>query len=176
LTESESERVHFELLANRDALTGLSNRVALREQLNQLHTSKEPYVFFYIDLDGFKAVNDTYGHAVGDELLVEIAQRLRVLKIDDVYPVRLSGDEFFLMFPRRDCSMEEIHKIGTSVIDIISQPVMLDLASVKVGASIGASIWSPPEPPHFAIEQADDALYRSKAKGKQRLSFHESFQ
>lgn len=176
LTESESERVHFELLANRDALTGLSNRVALREQLNQLHTSKEPYVFFYIDLDGFKLVNDTYGHAVGDELLVEVAERLRALTIDDIYPVRLSGDEFFLMFPRHERSIQDIQEIGTSIIDTLSQPVMLGLISVKVGASIGASIWSPDEPPHVAIEQADDALYRSKANGKKRFSFHESFE
>ncbi|MDA5560404.1 GGDEF domain-containing protein [Exiguobacterium sp. MMG028] len=168
--------MHFELLANRDALTGLSNRVALREQLNQLHASKEPYVFFYIDLDGFKAVNDTYGHAVGDELLVEVAQRLRTLTIDDIYPVRLSGDEFFLMFPRHERSIQDIQEIGTSIIDTLSTPVMLGLLSVKVGASIGASIWSPAEPPHVAIEQADDALYRSKANGKKRLSFHESFE
>ncbi|WP_214702558.1 MULTISPECIES: diguanylate cyclase [unclassified Exiguobacterium] len=176
LTESESERVHFEKLANRDALTGLSNRVALREQLNRLYDSEETHVFFYIDLDGFKAVNDTYGHAVGDALLVEISQRLRTLTIDELYPVRLSGDEFFLMFPRRECSVEEIHQIGKSVIDTLSQPVTIDTTFISVGASIGASIWSPPEPPHVAIEQADDALYRSKANGKQQLSFHELFE
>jgi len=174
LTESESERVHFEKLANRDALTGLSNRVALREQLNQLNTSKEPYVFFYLDLDGFKAVNDTYGHGVGDEVLVEVAQRLRTLPIEEAYPVRLSGDEFFLMFPRTERSTQQIREVGNKLIDTISKPITLNIASVKVGASIGVSIWSPPEPPHIAIEQADDALYRSKANGKHQLSFHES--
>lgn len=176
LTHSESERVHFEALANRDALTGLANRVALREYLNRLHSSKDPYIFFYIDLDGFKAVNDTYGHAVGDELLIEVAQRLRAIDVEKSFPVRLSGDEFFLLFPRSERTQQEIRQIGTSIIDTLSESVTLDIATVTVGASIGAATWIPPEPPHLAIEQADHALYRSKANGKQRLSFHESFE
>ncbi|MFP3394598.1 diguanylate cyclase, partial [Brevibacillus sp. SIMBA_076] len=76
-----------------------------------------------------------------------MSQRLRTLTIDELYPVRLSGDEFFLMFPRRECSVEEIHQIGKSVIDTLSQPVTIDNTFISVGASIGASIWSPPEPP-----------------------------
>ena len=176
LTHSESERVHFEALANRDVLTGLANRVALREYLNRLHSSKDPYIFFYIDLDGFKAVNDTYGHAVGDELLIEVAQRLRAIDVERSFPVRLSGDEFFLLFPRNERTQQEIRQIGTSIIDKLSESVTLDIATVTVGASIGAATWIPPEPPHLAIEQADHALYRSKANGKQRLSFHESFE
>ena len=174
LTYSESERDHFEALAHHDALTGLSNRVALRQHLNSLQMSDQSYVCFYLDLDGFKAVNDTHGHAIGDALLIELANRLRVIDIEGLYSVRLSGDEFFLLFPLDNRTSEQLRACGAHVIESLSRPFVLDGVTISVGVSIGASLWDPPTPPHVAIEQADQALYLSKENGKNQITLDPS--
>lgn len=174
LTHSESERVHFETLASRDALTGLANRTALRQRLNEMQQTDGQYVLFYLDLDGFKAINDTYGHATGDALLVEIAERLRTFEIADAYPVRMSGDEFFFMFPFEQRSEQTIRAIGTALIAALSQPIRIEGNEMSVGVSIGAVIWETAMPPYLAIERADHALYRSKARGKHQITLDDN--
>lgn len=174
LTESETERVRFESLAHRDVLTGLANRTALRQYLNDAQLTTNDYVCFYIDLDGFKAVNDTYGHASGDEVLIEIADRLKHVPLEGAYPVRLSGDEFFLLFERHDRNDRDVHHIGEQVIAALSAPVSFGGGTAAVGASIGAALWRSNTVPHIAIERADQALYRSKANGKHQITLDES--
>jgi diguanylate cyclase (GGDEF)-like protein len=174
LTESETERVHYESLANRDVLTGLANRTALRHYLNEAQATKNEYVCFYIDLDGFKAVNDTYGHATGDDVLIEIAERLKRVTLDGAYPVRLSGDEFFLLFERNGKSERLITQIGQDLITSLSEPIAIEGGTTSVGASIGASLWQTETVPHAAIERADQALYRSKANGKHQITLDET--
>lgn len=174
LTHSETERVHFETLANRDVLTGLANRTALRQYLNDAQLTMNDYVCFYIDLDGFKTVNDTFGHASGDEVLIEIADRLKCLPLEGLYPVRLSGDEFFLLFERCTRSDCDIHRIGESIIASLSAPITFDGGVTTVGASIGAALWRSNTVPHLAIERADQALYRSKENGKKQITLDES--
>lgn len=174
LTESETERVHYESLANRDVLTGLANRTALRHYLNEAQATPNEYVCFYIDLDGFKAVNDTYGHATGDVVLIEIAERLKRVMLDGAYPVRLSGDEFFLLFERNGKSEQLIIQIGQDIITSLSEPIVIEGGTTSVGASIGASLWHTEIVPHAAIERADQALYRAKANGKHQIMLDES--
>lgn len=174
LTESESERVHYESLAHRDVLTGLANRTALRHYLNEAQATKNEYVCFYIDLDGFKAINDTYGHAAGDDVLIKIAERLKRVTLDGSYPVRLSGDEFFLLFERNGQNGHSITRIGEDIIASLSKPIAIESGTATVGASIGASLWQTETVPHAAIERADQALYRSKANGKNQITLDES--
>lgn len=174
LTESETERVHYESLANHDVLTGLANRTALRHYLNEAQETSNEFVCFYIDLDGFKAVNDTYGHATGDVVLIEIAERLKRVTLDGAYPVRLSGDEFFLLFKRNGQSEQSITQIGQDIIASLSEPITIDGGTTSVGASIGASLWQTETVPHAAIERADQALYRSKANGKHQITLDET--
>lgn len=174
LTQAETERIHFETLANRDVLTGLANRTALRHYLNEAQTGQHEYVCFYIDLDGFKAINDTYGHASGDDVLIEIARRLNETSLDSAYPVRLSGDEFFLLFERNGRSHRAIARIGDDIITALSQPISFENGTARVGASIGAALWRSDTVPHTAIERADQALYRSKANGKNQITLDET--
>ncbi|TCI53814.1 sensor domain-containing diguanylate cyclase [Exiguobacterium sp. SH1S21] len=174
LTNSETERIRFESLANHDVLTGLANRTSLRQYLNDAQLTTNDYICFYIDLDGFKAVNDTYGHASGDEVLVEIADRLKQLPLEGLYPVRLSGDEFFLLFERNNQSDRDVQQIGEDVIAALSAPVSFDGGTAAVGVSIGAALWRSNTPPHLTIERADQALYRSKASGKNQITLDET--
>ena len=174
LTESETERVRYESLAHRDVLTGLANRTALRHYLNESQATKNEYVCFYIDLDGFKAINDTYGHAAGDNVLIEVAKRLKQVTLEGSYPVRLSGDEFFLMFERNGKSDRLITQIGEEIITSLSEPIAIESGTTSVGVSIGASLWQTETVPHAAIERADQALYRSKANGKHQITLDES--
>ena len=174
LTESETERVRFESLAHRDVLTGLANRTALRKYLNDAQLTTNDYVCFYIDLDGFKTVNDTYGHASGDDVLIEIANRLKRISLEGAYPVRLSGDEFFLLFERKGRSDHDIKEIGEAIISSLSEEITFEGGATTVGASIGAALWRSDTVPHLAIERADEALYRSKANGKHQITLDES--
>lgn len=161
------EQTNMELLM-RDPLTGLSNRRELRSTLQTLKSSPTPQKLcvLYLDLDGFKAVNDSFGHPSGDQLLVEVSQRLKRLVRDDDLVCRLGGDEFIILLigasrHQAECKAEQIIKE-------LSSPILINHSkSVRVGVSIGIAI-SPEhsENPEDLISLADQALYQAKAAGK----------
>ncbi len=172
----ESEE-HNRQLAETDPLTKLFNRHAITEYLNNLfsrNVNLTGYALMFMDLDGFKAVNDTYGHLVGDMLLVEIAGILkRKIRKDDVV-ARLGGDEFLILLNSIG-SVESLEAVGRKLISEIDKPIMLDGQSLHVTASIGIAMIN--EHVHETsdfIKLADDAMYQAKREGKNRYILSEN--
>lgn len=165
-------------IAWHDALTGLPNRTLLADRLRQdmrrVRRNQQFLVLAYIDLDGFKAVNDTHGHEVGDRVLVEIARRMRAVLRDVDTVARLGGDEFAAIFTdlaEASLSAPLIERLLAT----IAAPVDIDGLSLQVSGSIGVSYY----PQHGDIEaeqllrQADHAMYQAKLSGRNRCCVFE---
>ncbi|MDP2273877.1 MAG: diguanylate cyclase [Archangium sp.] len=173
----EADRAHvraLELLARQDPLTGLANRRAANErvQMSLAHARRNrgAMAVLYLDLDGFKAVNDTWGHGVGDLLLESVAQRMlaTVRAVDTV--ARLGGDEFMVaLFQVK--SEADACQVAAKLIEAISRPHELDGLLVRITASAGLALH--PEAGDDAealLENADHALYQAKQLGKNAVS------
>ena len=146
--------------ASHDPLTDLLNRTGFAEAYEKL-PAEARVACFYIDLDGFKRVNDTLGHQAGDRLLAMVAERLRELAPDDAILARTGGDEFIMIAPCRN--RDEAARTGDGIAAAVaSQPYIVDAQGVFVGASVGAALGAG-EDLHDLIAAADDALYRAKA-------------
>jgi diguanylate cyclase (GGDEF)-like protein len=156
-----------------DHLTGLPNRVLLGDRLEQagLRASRQPgyrFAVLLLDLDGFKAVNDSLGHAAGDQLLIEVAHRLtRLLRKSDT-AARLGGDEFVVLLD--GITTEDGHQVVSDAItETLTQPFAIDGAQVSVGLSIGVALSTDGsvDPGHL-LREADAAMYRAKSLSKRR--------
>jgi two-component system cell cycle response regulator len=168
-----SEMMHR--LALHDALTGLPNRRLLEDRIgkaierarrNQTHV-----VLMYIDLDGFKQVNDTCGHDVGDELLKLVAQRLIESARQEDTVARLGGDEFMLVL-EEVTHPEDIHMPATKLITAVAAPYLIKGKEILITTSVGISLF--PEQSvsvEALVSLADKALYEAKRSGKNRYHF-----
>ena len=170
---SEVQRVGA--LAHSDPLTGLANRLLfeqrLREALYSASTQTRRLALLFIDLDGFKAVNDSLGHAAGDEVLKAVSTRLRDAVRDGDTVARFGGDEFAVLLTdiRQDASVEAL---GRRLLATIAQPILMAGQQYQIGASIGVSLY----PEHgdngkVLIERADQAMYAVKRSGKNDICF-----
>lgn len=153
-------------LANTDPLTGLPNRRALAERLEQEIERAGPAASFalaLLDLDGFKPVNDQYGHACGDLLLCEVADRLRKACGVHALPARLGGDEFAILVPAG--SAISLAAIADHMLAALVPPYQIERHVIRVGASIGVATWPGDGATARALfETADTALYAVKAQ------------
>jgi diguanylate cyclase (GGDEF)-like protein/PAS domain S-box-containing protein len=173
--QAELQRAHDTALHNSliDALTGLPNRRSFFDSLpmllQQAQMNRSLAALLFIDLDGFKEINDTLGHAAGDSLLREIAARLRSLvrKADTL--ARLGGDEFVVAL--EDLSQtEDANRIARSILVEIGKSICLEEHHVTVGASIGISFFpNDADSPEHLMHQADAAMYAAKRAGKNRV-------
>ena len=157
-------------LARYDTLTGLPNRLMLTETMadamRQAERWRSKCAFLMIDLDRFKAVNDTLGHVVGDQLLARVSARLREMMTDNEICGRLGGDEFAVVI--RDASdLGRVDRVAQSVIERLSQPYEVDHHTLYVGASVGSAI-GPRDGStvETLMRNADLALYRAKDAGR----------
>jgi len=173
LKESEAQ---LERLAHYDPLTGLPNRILvqshLKSAIERARRLGSQVAVLFIDLDGFKRVNDSLGHGVGDELLLQIAQRLRVrIRAEDML-ARLGGDEFLLVLEGIQHA-EDAALVAQDLIDLLQQPFRFDGHELFVGASIGISLF-PSDGQDVAelIRCADVAMYLSKESGRNTYNFH----
>ncbi|MDH3662912.1 MAG: diguanylate cyclase, partial [Alphaproteobacteria bacterium] len=156
--------------AHHDSLTGLANRIAYEEQLKRAHVEAEltgrQLAVMFLDLDRFKAVNDSFGHDCGDRLLIEVGRRLqRCLRKSDLV-ARFGGDEFAIL-ARAYKRPGDVNRLAERIIKTIAEPIRLDGRDVAIGVSIG--ITSFPEdrsPAEDLITNADLALYRAKQSGR----------
>ncbi len=177
LTSSERRAASMEDLAHRDRLTGLANRAALEALLDHLlpeaRRNKRPVACLYLDLDGFKPINDTLGHHAGDVVLQVVADRLRTALRGQDVPIRLGGDEFVAVITiDGDDWRTEAQACAARIIAALTDPIDVDGKSAKVGTSIGIAAW-PDHGDDFAqvMAKADEALYQAKRGGKNRAVF-----
>ena len=169
VTEQRESSDKIAYLARYDTLTGLPNRMMLTEAMAEAMRYAEQWrtrcAFLMIDLDRFKAVNDTLGHLVGDQLLAMVSERLKALMSQNELCGRLGGDEFAIVV--RDASdLSRVNRVAESVIHALSQPYEVDHHTLYVGASVGAAI-GPRDgnTVETLMRNADLALYRSKDEG-----------
>lgn len=178
LTHQQTALGLMENKAHSDPLTGLPNRAALEKYLPhaQQHAlaSHSYLALLYLDLDGFKPINDNLGHAAGDQLLKVVAARLRSDLRDGDLVVRLGGDEFLMVLhvPREN-ALQQARLIAERTLRTLREPVSIDNHVAQVGCSIGGALWPLDEPElNTALEMADQALYRAKAAGRNQAQFH----
>ena len=176
ITDVVAAREHVASLAYHDALTGLSNRTslgpALEQAVERARRRNARLAAMFVDLDGFKQVNDALGHEAGDRFLVEVARRLRAaLRASDLV-ARLGGDEFFVVLEDQQES-EAVETVARKLLAEIQRPVELAPGvNATVSASIGISAF-PDDAPDAAtlIKHADAAMYRAKQAGKNAYRF-----
>ncbi len=177
-----TERVRAERrtveLSRKDPLTGLLNRRTLMEEistfLKRAHASSRPFAVLCLDLDGFKLVNDTLGHAAGDLILRSVTRRMQSVLSDRGILARLGGDEFAILVPLD--AVQNVDAFAQTLIDAISRSYVTQNQSVLIGVSIGiVTSTSGRGDPDDLLKMADMALYAAKARGKgQAAVFDES--
>lgn len=170
--ELRDSQTRLYYLANHDPLTGLPNRQLFQEKLQQsikwAASESRMVALLFIDLDGFKLVNDSFGHSVGDQLLKSVAKRLIAsLRASDTV-ARLGGDEFTVILTTVP-GQSEVERVAQKMIDTLALPYSFDGQLVQVSASVGIALY----PTHYdtterLLQGADDAMYQAKAAGKNR--------
>lgn len=179
LTREVAERTRMEQLvrhqAMHDALTGLPNRVLFRERLESAidtaNTGGPSFALAYLDIDGFKGVNDGHGHAAGDELLKAIASRIdaRTRGTDTV--ARLGGDEFAILLNDTSDGDAALARCK-ALCEVIAEPYVLNVADLRIpariGASIGVTLFQQGDIYDRLVASADEAMYEAKGNGKNR--------
>lgn len=164
--ETKLHADEMEKNSREDPLTGLLNRRGLEQAVGTMGIGRGPFVAMLIDLDGFKSVNDTYGHRVGDDLLVKIARRIGAEAPAGSTLARVGGDEFALMLaPRSTSAGPEV--LATRIIASISRPYA-GINSIQVGASIGIYVAQEPALTNMLL-RADFALYAAKRRSRNQL-------
>lgn len=176
LTQKKGQLALIKGVAYRDTVTGLPNRAALENYVKNIQDEPGPRPAFGVlclDLDGFKPVNDRFGHAVGDALLHAVGLRLSATVRDGDIAVRHGGDEFVLLLRLRPSeSLENVQSAAQRIIKKLAEPVPLAGEVIRVGCSIGGALWTEGD---FAdaLAKADERLYEAKRAGKSQAKFHE---
>jgi diguanylate cyclase (GGDEF)-like protein/PAS domain S-box-containing protein len=164
MTKEKQYEEQLALLANHDPLTGLANRHALITHFAQLKT-QGPLCIAFIDLDDFKTVNDTFGHRSGDELLIQLSQRLRDTCPPGAVVGRLGGDEFVLLLPFPLTSLM-VNSTAQQCLNAALTPFELDNGQAQVGASVGIDEVQEQDDFVNALRRADRSMYQIKHTGK----------
>ncbi|WP_103668652.1 EAL domain-containing protein [Pseudanabaena sp. BC1403] len=192
ITESKRAKAEIEHLAFHDSLTNLPNRVLFRDRLStalvNAHDQLQIYLdhhsiseiniippilaVMFLDLDRFKLVNDTMGHAAGDRLLIEVAKRLSECMIDKTFLARMGGDEFMILVPELQ-SVESIQQFAQMILQSFENPFFVEEMSLYIGTSIGISLY-----PNDGIDEealmknADTAMFRAKERGRNHYQLY----
>ena len=177
ITERKLAEDRITHMAHHDALTGLPNRLRFHERLSEaVARSKrgEASAVLFLDLDHFKAVNDTLGHPVGDALLQEVAKRLRAQVREGDMVARLGGDEFAIVHSSAD-QPHDVTVLAKRLIETLSLPYDLNGHQVTVGTSVGIAVLPDDgDDPDMLLKNADMALYGAKADGRGCFRFFEA--
>jgi diguanylate cyclase (GGDEF)-like protein/PAS domain S-box-containing protein len=167
------ERLSY--LARFDALTDLPNRTfftdRLLEAIAEKPSEKSGFAVLCLDLDEFKYVNDTFGHAIGDRLLAEVAARLRICVDKGDVVARLAGDEFAIL--ARSAARERASALAMQILKAIAEPMMIEGIKISLHVSVGIAV-APSESPADIMHRADLALYRAKNEGRNGFRFYDA--
>jgi diguanylate cyclase (GGDEF)-like protein/PAS domain S-box-containing protein len=176
ITDQKRTEERIRHLASHDTLTGLANRAMFGEllgmALQQAKRYQRRFAVLFIDLDGFKLINDTLGHEAGDALLKEVAERLtRNVRASDIV-ARLGGDEFVVLMQEVQ-STRSVAAVARKLLDAVFKPVQLAAGACQVAASIGIALYpGDGEDEQTLLKHADAAMYRAKVLGKRNFQFH----
>lgn len=177
VTEMKKHQQRLETLAHYDSLTGLPNRVLLAEKLSDSVQRADAQnclmAVCYLDLDGFKPVNDRYGHDIGDRLLVAISERLQACCNTDDCVARLGGDEFVLLLNGLS-NLQDCEQTASHILKVINAPVELDKRSFQLSASIGITLYPhDPADEDLLLRHADQAMYQAKMDGRNQFHLYD---
>lgn len=171
ISERKKYEIQLQHTAQYDSLTSLPNRILLADRLDQAmahsHRSKQPFALLYLDIDGFKYINDTFGHEAGDQLLIAIATNMkRILREIDTI-ARIGGDEFVILLLKTN-DIQACEAMLHRLLDCAQKPVLIEDQLIHVSASIGVVFF--PQSVYIdadqLLSQADYAMYQAKAAGK----------
>ena len=162
-----------------DPLSDLPNRRSLKmdlsKRIEECKRRKKYAVLFFIDLDFFKVLNDSLGHTVGDEVLIEVARRLKRFEEKELKVYRLGGDEFLILTETLSQDKEETRELALQFVkeiqSLFEKNIILEKRTIKITASIGIEIFQNVEDVETIIKHADNALYQAKEDGRNRFSF-----
>lgn len=172
----KASETRLSFLAHHDSLTGLSNRnmleLRLQEALQKSQRDHTPFALLFCDLDGFKKINDAYGHKTGDTVLIKLAARFKQgRKLSDTV-TRLGGDEFVILLTQLDDARQEAEHVARYYIDAIQKPCEVDGNLFTLSVSIGIVLYDNPETSSSQLlSQADIAMYEAKRQGKNQFLF-----
>ncbi len=176
ISHLKEQEQKLQRVAYSDALTGLPNRLLLHDRMsqaiNQAERHKKMVAVCYLDLDGFKEINDQHGHNAGDEVLVEVASRLKKVLRQEDSVARLGGDEFVLLMVNLN-SAYELEELADRVLTTIANPYFLTTGQpISISASIGIAMYPQDDnEPDTLLRHADQAMYAAKKRGKNQHSF-----
>jgi diguanylate cyclase (GGDEF)-like protein/PAS domain S-box-containing protein len=178
ITLFKQHEKQLEHIAHYDALTGIPNRVLLADRLQQAmaHTKRQGSILAvcYLDLDGFKLVNDTMGHEAGDRVLIEVTKRIKDTIRGDDTVARLGGDEFAVLLQGLNAA-EECSASLNRLLEAISQPIEIKDKLFEVSASIGVALYpSVDQDADTLLRHADQAMYTAKQSGKNRFYLYDA--
>lgn len=176
ITARKHTENRLEYLATYDSLTDLPNRKLLFERLNQAILYGERYgdlcAILYLDLDGFKCINDTYGHAAGDRALLEVSKRLKSCVRSSDTVARIGGDEFVVLLARIE-EPKQAALVAKKVISRIKKPIEVTGDTMLLGVSIGVSVYGEHgKDADTLVNNADSAMYAVKSRGKDDYAFY----
>ncbi len=178
ITEIKHHQNQLEHLIHHDPLTGLPNRVLLNDRLDMAVSAAqrtgENMAVCFMDLDAFKPINDTYGHATGDSLLIEVANRLTSVSRSSDTVARLGGDEFILVLNHLS-GEDECRLLLNRILEVFNPPFQIDGHEVSMSWSVGIAMY----PDHVTngsnlLRHADQAMYIAKRKGRNRIHFFDT--
>lgn len=175
ITPIKEHQQQLEHIAHYDALTSLPNRILLADRLKhgmiQCERHKNLLAVVYLDLDGFKAVNDTYGHDTGDELLITVSQRMKAALREGDTLARIGGDEFVAVLIVLE-HMSDCEQVLSRLLEAAACPVTLNNVTLQVSASIGVALYPQDKADaDLLMRHADQAMYIAKQAGKNRYHF-----
>ncbi|MEG0772148.1 EAL domain-containing protein [Clostridium sp.] len=176
ITELKEHEKKIHDLAYYDSVTGLPNRAMLTEvipeKIEDAHENNRKFSMIFMDLDNFKFVNDSYGHVVGDKLLVEVGKRLREMNSDKITSFRLGGDEFIVLIENIE-DKDEVEQLSKYLHRVLASPFVVNAHMFRVTHSSGIVLY-PENGDNFQelLKNADTAMYKSKELGKGTNSFY----
>jgi len=164
---------HFAYMAHHDSLTSLPNRLSLIEKLDDMTSRNDSFALIFIDLDSFKEINDSYGHSIGDHLLIKIAELMQTSISRKIFISRTSGDEFGMICPMVNANKALLNKTLDQILKMFHYPIQVDNIDIFATACMGISIYpQTARTTTLLLQQADIAMYRAKQKGKNTFSFY----
>ncbi|TAK08875.1 MAG: GGDEF domain-containing protein, partial [Candidatus Manganitrophaceae bacterium] len=176
IKERKRAEDHLQFMASHDALTRLPNRTVFTDRLTQAILRARRYpnriAVLFLDLDGFKEINDSFGHVIGDRLLREAAERLiRSVRASDTVS-RLGGDEFTIILPDL-AEANKIKGIAQTIVNALAEPFNMEGYLLSVTASVGISLYPlDGDDADLLLKNADEAMYRAKKRGGNTFQFY----